>query len=287
MRGKDKPSFKGAKMSESLNRAFMYGESVFTTMLMFDGRLNDWDYHFERLKKGAEFIYGPFNEKDWALLLKDRLETRLLAESGDKVVRLTLYREQARGLRPIGSGSVGDLKISVQSFLYDSSRLEGKIKLRSCAVNPKPLWWPGFLKTGNYLETILAQKMNLKPGDDDLLFLSPDDTICESSIANIFVVRHNKLYTPPAGPHVLEGVMRRKVMESAKDFFDDCIEAASSYEQLLKSDAIFGTNSVRGLFLIERIDDHEVVYQQEFLETFELLKKRVLHEKPTGKLSAM
>jgi branched-subunit amino acid aminotransferase/4-amino-4-deoxychorismate lyase len=277
MIGKDKPSFKGSKVSESINRAFMYGESVFTTMRMINGQLMDWNLHFERLRKGVDFVYGPFTDGDeWVPLLKNRVESRIFNETGDKVLRVTVYREQARGLVRLGLVSINDLKIQVSTSAYDASRFEGKmLKLRTCSVPQKPYWWPSFLKTGNYLETILSQKNFMKPGDDDVLFLSNKDTVTESSIANIFVVRHNILYTAPLGPNVLEGIMRRKVMEASNLFFDKCEESETSIEQLLKADAVFGTNSVRGPFLVDRIDDREIFYTQEFLTKFEALKQRV------------
>ena len=150
------------------------------------------------------------------------------------------------------------------------------LKLRTCPVNNKPYWWPSFLKAGNYLETIISQKKFLQPGDDDVLFISSENTILKSSVANIFVVRHNRLYTAPAGPDVLEGIMRRKVIDVAKTYFDSFEESATSVEQIYTADALFGSNSVRGLFLIDHIDGHEIKYTEEFVDKFELLKNRVL-----------
>ncbi len=264
-------------MSEIVNRAFMYGESVFTTMRLINGRLQDWEYHFERLKNGVEFVYGPFaRPDDWVLMLKNRLEERVQSEEGDKVIRLTIYREQARGLVKTGVISVNDLKINLTSFHYDAERTEGKtFKLRTCSAPIRPHWWPSYLKAGDYLETILSQKMNMKPGDDDVLFLSTRDTVLESSVANIFVVRHNRIYTAPLGPNVLSGVMRRKVLEVAADYFESCTESETSLAQLMKADGVFGSNSVRGLFLVDRIDDRDIEYSKSFLSQFELMRKRV------------
>ena len=264
-------------MSELVNRAFMYGESVFTTMRMINGKLRDWDDHFARLKEGVSFIYGPFTDADdWPIHFRNRLEERFLDESGDRVIRLTIYREQEPGLLKKGLVSINNLKISVLSSSYDSRRTEGKMfKLRTCSSPVRPHWWPSHLKAGNYLETILAQKLFMQPGDDDLLFLSPQDTVLESSVANIFLIRHNRLYTAPLGPNVLDGVMRKKVLEVASDLFDSIEESASSLDQLFKADGIMGTNSVRGPFLIDRVDEHEIIYSQDLLEKIELLRKRV------------
>ncbi len=263
-------------MSESANRAFMYGESVFTTMKMIDGQVQNWDYHFDRMRKGIEFVYGPFlDEENWKAILKDRLEARYQMESGDKIIRLTVYQDQERGLQRHGLISVMDLKVHLMASSPEVKVHSGSYKLRTCAALTRPEWWPGFLKAGSYLETILLQRRVLKPGDDDLLFLSRNDTVLESSVANIFILRHNTLYTAPTGPNVLEGVMRRKVMDVARECFEDCVESETSMEQLYKADGIFGSNSIRGLFLVDQVDDHEIKYTQEVLNKFEVLRSRV------------
>jgi 4-amino-4-deoxychorismate lyase len=265
-------------MSESRNRGFLYGESVFTTMRMKEDHLSDWEAHFERLKLGAEFLYGPFKEEDWQIELKNRLETRCQSESGNKILRLALYTEQDRGLRGPVTLSIHDLKmnLSVSNVEDFPDRL---INLRSCPAFLKPYWWPSFFKAGNYLETILSQKKYLQKGDDDLLFLSGTDQILESSIANIFVVKGNKLYTAPLGPNVLDGIARRKVLLAAQHVFEDVLEESSSLEQTYKAEGVFGSNSIRGLFLVGKIDDHDISLTEEFKVKFEALRSITGYEK--------
>ncbi len=262
-------------MNESVNRAFMYGESVFTTMRLVDGRVRDWEGHFERLKKSVEFLYGPFIEGDsWHTYLRDRLEMRLKTEDGDKIIRLTLYREHDRGLQVHGLFSILDLRLHIAHFPYDSVRFEGKrFHLRTVPVISRPSWWPSYLKVGNYLETILAQKKFMKADDDDILFVSHDDTILESSVANIFLCRQGKLFTAPAGPNVLEGVMRKRVLETAHGAFTSVSEIESGMKDIAKADGVFGTNCIRGLFLVTRIDDHEITPTADFMQRLENLKR--------------
>lgn len=254
----------------------MYGESVFTTMRMVEGQLRDWNQHFNRLKKGIEFVYGPFVDQDeWVALFKNRLESILTEETGNKIIRLSVFRDQTRAsLKPLFISSL-DLKVHYSARPHEPSEAERMYKLRMCPAVVKPKWWPSYLKAGSYLEVILAQKMYLKENDDDLLFISPENTVLESSIANIFIVRHNRLYTPPLGPQVLDGVMRRKVIESASLCFSEITECETTKEQLLKADAVFGSNSVKGLFLVDRIDDYEISYNEAFLDKFRILKNKV------------
>lgn len=263
-------------MAENSSRAFLYGESVFSTMRMINGNLANWDLHFERMKKGVEFLYGPFLDNNWEHVLKQNLMDLLVSENGDKVIRLAIYREKARGLGRAELISVHQLKVSMMAEPYEPGLYEKRLALRCAPVMARPTWWPNYLKAGSYLETIMAQKVYLKPEDDDLLFYNERGEILESSVANIFVVRNNKLYTAPLGPNVLDGIMRRKVIDAAPMVFRDCIEKASTRDQLQRADGIFGTNSVRGPFLIGRVDDREFSYSSEFLELFNKLRSIVL-----------
>jgi branched-subunit amino acid aminotransferase/4-amino-4-deoxychorismate lyase len=267
---------RGVKMSEFLNRAFMYGESVFTTMRMIEGEIQDWDEHFKRLEQGAKFVFGPFiEEENWAILLKNRIEQQLLTQEGQKILRITLFREQERGLKFFSSQSIKTLKISLNSApLYDS--IESHVfKLKTFRVHPRPDWWPSFLKAGSYLESILAQKHFLQDHEDDLLFLNPQNEILETTIANVFIVKNNCLYTPALGPNVLDGIMRNKVIERGVDLFDEIHETPIPLDQLLAAEVVFGCNSVRGPFLIGRVDQQQFFQSQDFLDKFDVLKKRV------------
>lgn len=256
----------------------MYGESVFTTMKMVDGILMDWELHFERLRKGVEFVYGPFTEdENWDSLLRDKIKRETTGLSGTSVVRLTFYLDHSRGLFRKQVTSINDLKIHLYQTPLDSIQSDFKFyKLKSCPGFAKPQWWPSFLKAGWYLPSILAEKTLQATGYDDVLFVSGEGHVLETSIANVFVLKNNTLYTPSLGPDVLDGIMRRKVLKLASSHFRSIREGHCTMEELFHADAIFCSNSVRGLFLVDRIDDHEITYNEEFLKKFRLFKDEVL-----------
>lgn len=256
----------------------MYGESVFTTMKMVDGILMDWELHFERLRKGVEFVYGPFTEgENWVSLLRDRIKNEASGLSGTSVVRLTFYLDHTRGLFRKQETSISHLRVHLYQTPLDTIQSDFKFyKLKSCPGFGKPQWWPSFLKAGCYLPAILAEKTHQATGYDDVLFVSQDGRILETSVANVFVLKNNMLFTPPLGPDVLDGVMRRKVLKLASSHFSSIREGHFTMEELFHADAIFCSNSVRGLFLVDRIDDHEITYNEEFLKKFRLFKDEVL-----------
>jgi branched-subunit amino acid aminotransferase/4-amino-4-deoxychorismate lyase len=280
MNKKDRPRFKGANMLEKMNRAFLYGESIFSTMGMRKGKVAHWEDHFQRLQKGAQFLWGPFDEgPNWEMALQNSLQKILPDEDGDKLVRLTIYHEQARGPAPAVVDSVSELKVDIFSSPYDFSIWDKKkVRLRSCNISPRPFWWPSYLKAGSYLDAIVAQKLFLRPGDDDLLFLSPESSIWESSVANIFLVSKNKLYTAPLGPNVLDGVMRGRVIKKFSGHFLDLQEVPLTLKNAYDAEMVFGTNSIRGPFLIDRIDQREYSYSDEMLRMFEHFRKWIIDE---------
>ena len=69
--------------------------------------------------------------------------------------------------------------------------------------------------------------------------------------------------------------MRNKVIERGVDLFDEIHETSIPLDQLLAAEVVFGCNSVRGPFLIERVDQQQFFQSQDFLDKFGVLKKRV------------
>ena len=262
-------------MNENQNRAFLYGESVFTTMRVSEGQAFDQEAHLERLEKGVEFVFGPFEEGDaWREHFRQRFHSELSRISAPKVVRLTIYRTQTiSGLRQ-GMMAASDLNFSMSTSPMPTAH--SHLSLVSCPAISRPDWWPSYLKAGDYLPTILSQRKYLRPNYDDLLFLSDKGQTLESSVANIFVVRHNKLFTAPVGPQVLDGVMRKKVIDLHSPLFTSVTLEGSTLHQLECADAVFGSNSVRGVFLIDRIDDHAYSYSPDFIAAFEDWRQKVM-----------
>ena len=61
----------------------------------------------------------------------------------------------------------------------------------------------------------LARESALAQGADDALLVDATGRVMETSVANVWVRRHDTLLTPPAPAACLPGVMRRWVLEAA------------------------------------------------------------------------
>ncbi|MGZ5938942.1 MAG: aminotransferase class IV, partial [Rhizomicrobium sp.] len=81
-------------------------------------------------------------------------------------------------------------------------------------------------------------------GCDEAIFLNERGELAEGSRTNIFIRRAGKLVTPPLTAGVLDGVLRRELIESGA-----CIEATLTPEDI--AGEVFLGNSLRGLIPAE------------------------------------
>jgi para-aminobenzoate synthetase/4-amino-4-deoxychorismate lyase len=77
-------------------------------------------------------------------------------------------------------------------------------------------------------------------GSDEVVFQNERGEVCEGSRTNIFVSRGGKLVTPPLSSGLLDGILRRELIETG-----ECIEAALTPADLTGD--VFLGNSLRGL----------------------------------------
>ena len=112
------------------------------------------------------------------------------------------------------------------------------------------------LKSANYLPYIMAARFARQNNFDDCLVLNVHERIADASIANVFVVKKGKLFTPPLSEGCINGVMRRYLLEAYKGK-----EMVLTVGDLLDADELCLTNSVNGIrsvkqFRTKKYDQH-------------------------------
>jgi branched-chain amino acid aminotransferase len=71
--------------------------------------------------------------------------------------------------------------------------------------------------TGAYANSALIKSDAVMAGFDEALVLNQEGHVTEASAANIFLVRRGVVYTPPPQSDVLEGIVRRTIIEIMRD----------------------------------------------------------------------
>ena len=104
------------------------------------------------------------------------------------------------------------------------------------------------LKSANYLPYVMAAIWAKENKLNDTLILNQHDRVCDSTIANVFWVKDNNIFTPPLNEGGVAGVMRKKVLELAIRNSNHLMqEALLTQEILLQADEVFLTNAITGI----------------------------------------
>ena len=142
------------------------------------------------------------------------------------------------------------------STYFDKRKKFNGIKLKTSKwIRPPSNTAPIQAKAaGLYMICTLSKHIAEKKGFDDSLMLDSNGYVAESTGANIFFVKNNKLYTPIADCF-LNGITRQTVIKLAKKNNIKIIEKRILPRELLKADEIFLTGTAVEITPISQIDN--------------------------------
>ncbi|MDN3019165.1 branched-chain amino acid transaminase [Paenibacillus sp. BSR1-1] len=114
---------------------------------------------------------------------------------------------------------------------------------------------PQAKSTGNYLNSGLASSEARLNGFDEAIFITDRGNVSEGTGENIFIVKNNKLITPPLSDHLLAGITRDTVMQIAKNELQlPVLEQSIARTELYSADEVFFTGTAIGIKAIINID---------------------------------
>jgi branched-chain amino acid aminotransferase len=225
------------------NRGLRYGDGIFETMRMYKGRILNEDFHFERWFLGMKMLQFQIPPHFSPGYFKDAISRLLKKNAIDKNarIRMMIFRSD---------GNIFDLQSS-PGVIIEAFSLSEKIELNHEGLKidvfhdiKKSAGSFSNLKSNNYLPSVMAAlfaKQNLL---DDALILNSFERVCESAIANIFIIKDKIIYTPPLSEGCVAGVMRRWMLERFSFKKYSVKEKMISVNDVLNADEIFLTNSV-------------------------------------------
>jgi len=118
-----------------------------------------------------------------------------------------------------------------------------------------PNTFPTLAKTSaNYANSALIKMQAVADGYSEGIALGTDGLLSEGSGQNLFVVRNNVLYTPPATASILPGITRDSVITLAKDHGFDVREEMLPRELLYIADEVFFVGTAVEITPIRSVD---------------------------------
>jgi branched-chain amino acid aminotransferase len=98
---------------------------------------------------------------------------------------------------------------------------------------------PRLKVAGAYVNSAFAKTEAILAGVDEAIVLNKNGYVSEGSAENIFIVRNNRLITPPVSDDILEGITRWAVIQIAKDLGYEVEERSISRTELYVADEVF------------------------------------------------
>ena len=234
------------------DRGLAYGDGLFETLLLIDGTVPLWTYHYARLMRG---LFSLNIELESQRLHRDINQLLALIEKKTPqlfVIKLIVTRgEGGRGYQSCLTKEP-TLILSALPYVVDSDKHHG-VHVHLCQQQlPLDLPWVG-LKTLNQLCYVLAAHERDSTIYDEGLLLSTNDELIEATARNIFIIKKETLYTPLLNRSGVEGVMKQFIIEKiAPQLGFACVEKVLTLADLNDADEVLLTNSVSGIWPVIR-----------------------------------
>ena len=111
---------------------------------------------------------------------------------------------------------------------------------------------------GNYLNSILATQDAKQRGFDEAILLEQSGNVSEAPGENIFLVKNNKLVTPPLSSSALDGITRKSIITLSKDMKLKVNVRKVSKKELKTADEIFLSGTAAEITPIIKIDKKKI-----------------------------
>lgn len=236
---------------ETSSRGLNYGDGLFETLLVRNGRPRRWQGHMDRLGIGCERL--ALTMPPQSILLRE-VQT-VSAGMADAVVKIVIVRGgQGRGyMPPAGENSVRI--VSAHRYPDGIAELARKgVRARICELRLGIQPALGGMKHLNRLEQVLASAEIRNNGADEGILLDREEHIVSAISANIFLVMEDRLLTPRLDLCGIRGVVRSHILAGLGA---RCEQRRITLDMLQETDEVFICNTVKGIVPVTAIDDHE------------------------------
>ena len=112
--------------------------------------------------------------------------------------------------------------------------------------------------SGAYVNSALASDDARQCGFEEAIFLNEGGHVAEGATSNIFMVRKERLISPPVSENVLQGITRDSVMELARELGLEVLERPIDRSELYVCDELFFAGTAVGVEPIVRVDHRPV-----------------------------
>ena len=228
------------RLIDITDRGMAYGDGLFETIAIRHSAPRFLDMHLDRLHAGAARLGLPAPERSWL-----QAQLAVAAASIDEGVMKLLL---TRGSGPRGYAPPAHPRPTV-AWSTETRRMQRwtQIRVRWCETiagrNPATAG----LKTLCRLEQVLARAEWQDESIAEGLMCDEQGLLTGGTASNVFIVAGGCLQTPEVTSSGISGIMRRVVMEQARECGIKVSEVPLTRQQLLEAQEVFVSNALTGI----------------------------------------
>ncbi|WP_434653206.1 aminodeoxychorismate lyase [Pseudomonas sp. R3-56] len=226
------------------DRGLAYGDGLFETIAVRDGKLVLLEGHLQRLALGCRRLAIS---ADWAVL---NAELQAYAQQlGDGVLKLIVTRgDSLRGYAANPSAQARRILQGSPPAAYPLAHAEQGVQLFPCTtrLSEQPLL--AGLKHLNRLEQVMARAEWSDTEHAEGLMMDMSGRVIEGVFSNLFMVHDGALITADLSRCGVAGVMRGQLLFQAESDGIATQVTDIRLEQLQRADEVFVCNSVYGVW---------------------------------------
>jgi branched-chain amino acid aminotransferase len=242
------------------DHGFVYGEGVYETLRTYNRRLFRFDRHAARLRRSASMIALDLPFTDDALAGEIARTMTAATLPGEAYVRVLVTRGVGELTYDPTATPAPTLVIIVKPQVdpppeayRDGVRaaIVDIVRNHPGSVNP-------LIKSNNLMNSALAMQQALARGAFEGVMRNFRGELTECTTANLFIVRHGVVSTPPADAGLLLGITRDCVFELCTQLGIEVREAVLRDADLYGADEAFLSSTTRELVPIVTVDDRTI-----------------------------
>jgi 4-amino-4-deoxychorismate lyase len=233
----------------AVDRGLQYGDGLFETIAVIDGRPQHWSHHWRRLVAGCQRLGLPVPDQ-----ASIENEIAGLVTGDTRVLKLIVTRGRGgRGYRP-PAASVPTRILSVHPCPdYPPAWRATGVTVRLCNLRLGRNPALAGVKHLNRLEQVMARHEWDDPGIAEGLMFDSGGLLIEGTMSNAFLVRDGRVCTPALDQAGVAGVMREIILETCPKLGIPAEVGEFDLEFLLNADEVFLSNSVIGLWPVRAL----------------------------------
>lgn len=252
------------------NRSFRYGDGFFETLKLEEGNILLARLHEERILRSLELLKFQTPKLFSLKLIFEEIVQLAIKNNHHQLarVRLVFFR---------GNGGLYDVQNHIPNYVIQTYSLSESLTNLNTNGLVLDVYTHGKkaiddfcnIKSNSFLPYTMAAIWAKENKLNDAIVLNSKNTIADTTIANIFIVKDNKIFTPSLEDACIAGVSRAFLIKSSLNITEKSITT----EELLNADEVFLTNAIRGVQWVKQIGNATFNLGSRTIEISTLMRK--------------